>query len=68
MIMKVRTIGNLRYLTSALLMLNLGKERFIGNIALKCSFQMTLMSVKNLVYNKLARQNIYIYFLIQFRF
>ena len=40
-------------------MLNLGKERFIGNIVLKSSFQMALMSVKNLVYNKLARQNIF---------
>ena len=40
-------------------MLNLGKERFIGNIVLKRSFQMALMSVKNLVYNKLARQNIF---------
>ena len=40
-------------------MLNLGKERFIGNIVLKCSFQMALMSMKNLVYNVLARQNIF---------
>ena len=44
------------------------KERFIGNIVLKRSFQMALMSVKNLVYNKLARQNIFCFFLIQFRF
>ena len=61
MIMKVRTIGNLRELTNALLMLNLGRERFIGNIVLKRSFQMALMSVKNLVYNKLARQNIFFF-------
>ena len=40
-------------------MLNLGKERLIGHIVLKRSFQMALMSVKNLVYNKLARQNIF---------
>ena len=39
-------------------MLNLGKERFIGNIVLKCSFQVALMSVKNLFNNKLARKNI----------
>ena len=32
MIMKVRTIGNLRQLTNALLMLNLEKESFIGYI------------------------------------
>ena len=43
-------------------MLNLGKERFIGNIVLKRSFQMALMSVKNLVYNKLVRQNIFCFF------
>ena len=58
-IMKVRTIGNKRQLTNAPLMLNLGKERFIGNIVLKRSLQMTLMGVKNLVYNKLTRQNIF---------
>ena len=46
-------------LTNALLMLNLGKERFIGNIVLKSFFEMTLMSMKNLVYNKLVRQNIF---------
>ena len=40
-------------------MLNLEKESFIGNIVLKRSFQMALMSVMNLVYNKLARQNIF---------
>ena len=40
-------------------MLNLEKESFIGNIVLKRSFQMALMSVKNLVYNKLVRQNIF---------
>ena len=57
--MKVRTIGNKCQLTNAPLMLNLGKERFIGNIVLKRSLQMTLMGVKNLVYNKLARQNIF---------
>ena len=39
-------------------MLNLGKERRIGNIVLKRSFQMISMSVKNLFYNKLARQKI----------
>ena len=44
----------------------LRKESFIGNIVLKRSFQMTLMSVKNLVYNKLARQNIFFALLIQF--
>ena len=49
-------------------MLNLEKESFIGNIVLKRSFQMALMSVKNLVYNKLARQNIFVALLIQFRF
>ena len=32
MVMKVRTIGNLRSLTNAILTLNIGKERFIGNI------------------------------------
>ena len=58
MIMKVRTIGNLQQLTNALLILNLEKERFIGNIVLKSSFQMAFMSVKNLVYHKLARQKI----------
>ena len=58
MIMKVRTIGNLQQLTNALLMLNLEKERFIGNIILKSSFQMAFMSVKNLVYHNLARQKI----------
>ena len=58
--MKVRTISN------ALLMLNLEKESFVGNIVLKLSFQIALMSVKNLVSNKLARQNISL--LYQFRF
>ena len=58
MIMKVRTIDNLRQLTNALLILNLEKERFIGNIILKHSFQMALMSVKNLVHNKLSRRKI----------
>ena len=43
-------------------MLNLGREMFIGNIVLKRSIQMALMSVKNLVYNKLARQNIFCFF------
>ena len=43
MIMKARMISN------ALLMLNLEKESFIGNIVLKRSFQIALMSVKNLV-------------------
>ena len=37
----------------------LEKESFTGNIVLKRYFQMALMSVKNLVYNKLARQNIF---------
>ena len=37
----------------------LRKKRFIGSIVLKRTFQMALMSVKNLVYNKLARQNIF---------
>ena len=49
-------------------MLNLEKESFIGNIVLKCSLQMALMSVKNLVYNKLVRQNIFFALLIQFWF
>ena len=49
-------------------MLNLEKESFIGNIVLKYSFQMALMSMKNLVYNKLARQNIFFALLIQFWF
>ena len=40
-------------------MLNLEKERFIGNIVLKRSFQTALMSVKNLVYDKFSRQNIF---------
>ena len=40
-------------------MLSLGKERFIGNIALKFSFQMALLRVKNLAYNKMVRQNIF---------
>ena len=62
MIMKARMISN------ALLMLNLEKESFIGNIVLKCSFKMALMSVKNLVYNKLARQHIFFALSIQFRF
>ena len=57
--MKVRTIANLRLLTNALLMLKLGNKRFVGNIVLKRSFQMALMSVKNLVYNKLVGQNIF---------
>ena len=39
-------------------MLNLGKERLIGKIVLKRSFQMISMSVKNLFYDKLARQKI----------
>ena len=58
MIMRIRTVGNLRQLINAPLMLNLGKERFIGNIILKLSFQMALMSVKNTVYSKLAGQKI----------
>ena len=37
-------------------------------MVLKCSFQMALMSVKNLVHNKLARQNIFFALLIQFWF
>ena len=45
MIMKIRTIGNSCWLTNALLMLKLGKEMFIGNIVLKCSFQMTVKVV-----------------------
>ena len=49
-------------------MLNLEKESFIDNIVLKRSFQMASTSVKNLVYNKLARQNILFVLLIQFRF
>ena len=49
-------------------MLNLEKESFIGNIALKRSFQLALISVKNLVYNKLARQNIFLALLIKFWF
>ena len=49
-------------------MLSLEKQSFIGNIVLKRSFQMALMSVKNLVYNKLARQNIFFALLIQFWF
>ena len=40
-------------------MLNLEKVRFIGNIVLKRSFQTALMSVKNLVYDKFSRQNIF---------
>ena len=43
---------------TALLMLNLGKEKFISKNNFKRSFQMTLMTVENLVYNKLARQKI----------
>ena len=39
-------------------MLNLGKEKFISKNNFKRSFQMTLMTVENLVYNKLARQKI----------
>ena len=39
-------------------MLNLGEEKFIDNILLKRYFNMALMSAKNLVYNKLARQKI----------
>ena len=46
-------------------MLNLEKESFIGNIVLKRSFQMALMSMENLVY-KLARQNLFFALLIQF--
>ena len=34
-------------------------ERSVGNIAFKCSFQMALMSVNNLLYKTLARQNIF---------
>ena len=49
-------------------MLNLEKGSFIDNIVLKHSFQMALMNAKNLVYNKLARQNIFFALLIQFRF
>ena len=37
-------------------------------MVLKCSFQMALMNVKNLVHNKLARQNIFFALLIQFWF
>ena len=37
----------------------LRKREVIRNIVLKRSFQMALMSFKNLVYNKLARQNIF---------
>ena len=43
-----------------------GKESFIDNTVLKRPFQMALMSVKNLAYNKLARQNIFFALLIQF--
>ena len=39
-------------------MLNQEKERFISNIPRKYFFQMAWVSVKNLVYNKLARQKI----------
>ena len=49
-------------------MLNLEKESFIDNIVLKHSFKMVVMSVKNLVYNKLTRQNIFFVLLVQFRF
>ena len=45
-------------------MLNLEKESFIGNIVLKRSFQMALMSVQNLVYNKLTRQNNFFFALL----
>ena len=48
-------------------MLNLEKESFIGNIIWKHSFQMASISPKNLVYNKLARQNILFVSLIQFK-
>ena len=47
-------------------MLNLEKESSIGSIVLKRSFQMALMSNKNLVYNKWTRQNIFFALLIQF--
>ena len=46
-------------------MLNLGKERFIGNIILKCSFQMALMGIKNLVYNA-GKTNYFFILLMQF--
>ena len=59
MIMKIKTIGNLQYLTNVLLILNVGTERFVGNIVLKHSSQMALMSMKNLVCNMLARQKIF---------
>ena len=49
-------------------MLNLEKESFIGNIVSNHSFQMALISVKNLVYNKLPRQNIFFALLTQFWF
>ena len=49
-------------------MLNLEKEGFIDNIVLKRSFQIASMSVKNLVRNKLARQNIFFALLIHFPF
>ena len=49
-------------------MLNLEKESFIGNSILKRSFQIALMSMKNVFYNKLARQNIFFALLIQFWF
>ena len=44
--------------TNAELTLNLGKERFISNV-LKRSFEIALMSVKNLVYNELGKQYIF---------
>ena len=34
-------------------------ERSVGNIVFKCSFQMALMSMNNLLYKTLARQNIF---------
>ena len=43
-----------KYTTNAL-----GKDKFFGNIVLKRSFQMALLSVKNLVYNNLVRQKIF---------
>ena len=52
--MEVRATGILCLL---IIVLNIGKERFIGNIALTSFFKIALMSVKNDFYNSLAKQN-----------
>ena len=63
--MEVRTIDILCLLINVLLMLNLGKERFIGNIVLISFFEIALMSlVKNDFYNSLAKQNYIIIIII----